>query len=152
MAVKTLNPNGATYGRVKLSKVLASTSATTLTAAYVAETDWVDTASYEVMTCIPTYVKGDETTVEVKFQWSPDGGTTVLPVTVIETPSSGVSAWVTHVLQLTPADWAATDYPNADIDSRSRPLVRAAWKATGGTPTGTIAIRWLGGWKQGYSR
>ena len=148
MATVTLDPNAATDGvsvrKVSGAKSLKST--TTLTASYVA-TDEVVTWEYELLKFVLTYVKGDETTVEILLESSDDGGTTWRKLCVAETPSSGVSALVPHVLQLTPADWSATDYPSFDVDVRAASRVRVKVKATGGTPTGTYAVSVVGGWK-----
>lgn len=83
---------------------------------------------------------GSLTSLEVKVQYSTDGGTTWRDVLVVETPSSGVSSTVVHVLQM-----AATTGGSVTVDTTAFELVRLAAKGTGTVTGSLLAIGAAGG-------
>lgn len=121
-----------------------------LTSSYVA-TSHVNATWFRTVGVWVKYVKGDETTVEVQVDLSDDGGTTWIPWVDTAAPSSGKSAVTQRTWQLTPANFAATDWVelrdlnNAPLYVGAATALRARAKATGGTPTGTLEIKFTGG-------
>lgn len=95
------------------------------------------------------YTVGDETSVQIEWEASLDGGSTwgVLPV-VLTPNSSGVSELWTHKPQFTAANVgsAATVLRSGPyvINCLGADRIRPKAQATGGTPTGTLGIRLRG--------
>lgn len=117
---------------------------TTLTSSYVAGT----VASFDEHNMIGleiTYIKGDETSLQIEIESSIDGGTTYAQQ-VTQSASGGTTTVTPNVYSFTAASMAATQRMTILINPIKGDHIRVSAKATGGTPTGTIAIRGMFGW------
>jgi hypothetical protein len=92
-----------------------------------------------------TYVKGDETSLQVKVETSIDGGVTYGQQVAI-TPSGGTSTTVPNEYSFVAASFPASQVMNILITPLKADHVRVSVKATGGTPTGTVVARGIFGW------
>lgn len=105
----------------------------TLTGSYVAGTD-ISMDGHNYAGLIIDYTKGDETSMEVKVEISHDGGTTWFQQVAEEVTSGTVAVSLSERQFTATGKYALQVYPvRAD-------LIRVSVKATGGTPTGTVAI------------
>lgn len=106
---------------------------TVLTGSYVAGTEF-STDEHNTLGILVEYTKGDETTLEMKIESSIDGGTTY-GQQVAESASSGTITATAAERQFTGSGnyWTLVSPFKADT-------VKISVKATGGTPTGTVAI------------
>ena len=138
-------PKAAISGPNTATESLEIRAVAVLTDTYV-YTSAVRVLGIEFLNLILSYVKGDETSVQIIGQtgvMSDDSveGTTWKSFWITQAPSSaGVSEVVQHVLQLTAANFAADDSGEIPINVQAKQCVRFGVKATGGTPTGTLGI------------
>lgn len=111
-----------------------------LTSSYVAGTVFsMDIQNFLGIELI--YTKGDETSCEVKLETSTDGGTTYQQQ-IVETPaSSGEIALALGYRKMT-----ATGTYSVVVSPIKADMVKISAKATGGTPTGTLAIKAITSW------
>jgi len=125
-------------------------AAAALTTSYV-YSNAIKTLGFATMLASLLYVKGSETTAQIIAQYAEttDGtvaGSTWRTFGVVQTPSAGgVSEVTKHVMQLTPANFDASDGLEIDIAVTGKQLVRFGVKYTGGSSPGTIAIKVAGG-------
>lgn len=125
-------------------------AAAALTTSYV-YSNAIRTLGFASLLTSILYVKGSEVTAQVIAQYAEttDGtvaGSTWRTFGVVQTPSAaGVSEVTKHVMQLTPANFDATDSCEIDITVTGKQMVRFGVKYTGGSAPGTIAIRVAGG-------
>lgn len=104
-----------------------------LTAAYVAGTVF-SSDEHNTLGVLVDYTKGDETSLEVKIESSIDGGTTYAQqITETATGGSIAVALAERTFTATGKYWVVVHPFKADT-------VKISVKATGGTPTGTVAI------------
>lgn len=144
MALKPL-PRTTSGGAPVVSDVLAIQAATTLT---IHATDWVDATDTVLVTGWAyivlhlDYVKGSETTVQIRILGSSDGGTTWRPVMYKATQGSGVSELTKDPLSLTPANFIAGGdsgiTPPFNVAGISR--IKVQFAGRGGSSPGTLAI------------
>jgi hypothetical protein len=93
-----------------------------------------------------TYLKGDETSHQIKVECSDDGGTTYYQQ-VTKTTSGGTTDIVPNVYTITAGSYSSgTSLIVIDIVPIKAGLIRVSTKATGGTPTGTIGIKAFTAW------
>lgn len=92
-----------------------------------------------------TYVKGDETSLEMKVESSIDGGTT-FGQQVTQTAVGGTVTLTPGIYSMTAASAAATQIFNFIINPIKGDQIKISFKATGGTPTGTVACKAITGW------
>jgi len=115
-----------------------------LTSSYVAGTVvGIDEANMIGLEC--TYVKGDETSIEIKVESSIDEGTTYAQQ-VTQSTSGGTSTLTPGIYSMTAASAAATQIFTLIITPIKGSTVRISAKATGGTPTGTLGLKAITGW------
>lgn len=115
-----------------------------LTSSYVAGTVvGLDEANMIGFEC--TYVKGDETSIELKVESSIDGGTTYAQQ-VTQSTSGGTSTLTPGIYSMTAASAAATQVFTFIVTPIKGTTVKISAKATGGTPTGTLKINAITGW------
>lgn len=132
---------GTTQGPPVVTGDVSLRASAALTGSYVASTNHVLTKGYSTATVTLTYTKGDEDSCEVKFERSNDGGTTWIALAYVAPQSSSVRAISVDVGQMTATQTVALP----PIDTSLCALFRVSAKATGGTPTGTLAISACGG-------
>lgn len=92
-----------------------------------------------------TYVKGDETSIEMKVESSIDAGST-FGQQVTQSSSGGTVTLTPGIYTMTAASAAATQIFNFIINPIKADQVKISFKSTGGTPTGTIACKAITGW------
>lgn len=108
-------------------------ASSTLTGAYVAGIVFsIDRHNFLGLEIV--YTKGDETSAQVKIEVSTDGGVTYVQQDT-ETISGG-----TITVAAGERSFAATGNYAVVVDPIRAQLVKVSTKATGGTPTGTMAI------------
>jgi hypothetical protein len=106
-------------------------AATALTSAYVAYT-YKNSGESNQVSLLVEYTKGDETTAEIKVEVSPD------QVTFYRVPTEAAASGVITVI---PAVWQLSETENYVIAlPNAYDHLRISVKATGGTPTGTMAL------------
>jgi hypothetical protein len=132
---------GTTQGPPTVTGDVTLRAAAVLTSSYVASTNHVMVKGFATASFTLVYTKGDETSCEVKFERSNDGGTTWYALAYKAAQSSSVAAISTDVGQMT-ATLSVTLPPMSVLGNA---LVRTSQKATGGTPTGTLAVLCSGG-------
>lgn len=120
-------------------------STTTLTNAYVSATA-VGIDEHNYMGIGLTYVKGDETSIQIKFESSMDYG-----VTYFQQAAGAISSEIEElepgIYQLTAANFpSGTSKITWKIHPFKSDAIKMSVKATGGTPTGTWAAVGLSGW------
>lgn len=111
-----------------------------LTSSYVAGT-LISSDTQNFLGVMLSYTKGDETSCEVKIEVSLDGGVTFFQQDVETPDATGKIALTQGYRQLTATgNYAVTIYPmKAD-------QIKISAKATGGTPTGTLAVTSVTSW------
>ncbi len=117
---------------------------TVLTGSYVAGT----IASFDEHNMVGleiTYVKGDETSIQLKVETSIDGGTTY-GQQAVQSTSGGTTTLVPNEYSLTAASFPASQVINLLINPIKGDHLKVSAKATGGSPTGTLKIRALFAW------
>lgn len=117
---------------------------TALTSSYVAGT----VASFDEHNMIGlevTYVKGDETSLQIKVESSIDNGTTY-GQQVTQSASGGTTTIAPNEYSFAAASMASTQVMNILINPIKGDHIKVSFKATGGTPTGTVKIRAIFGW------
>lgn len=92
-----------------------------------------------------TYVKGDETSLQMKVESSVDNGTTYGQQVAIAS-SGGTSTTTPNEYSFAAASMAATQIMQILITPIKADHIKIWFKATGGTPTGTVTARVLFGW------
>lgn len=92
-----------------------------------------------------TIVKNDETSFQFKVESSIDGGTT-FGQQVTLTASGGTTTLAPNEYSITGASLAATQVINFIINPIKCDQIKISVKSTGGTPTGTVAIKAITGW------
>ena len=93
-----------------------------------------------------TYLKGDETSHEIKIECSDDGGTNYYQQ-VTKTTSGGTTTIVPAIYQITAASYpSGTSKIVIDVNPIKSGLIKVSTKSTGGTPTGTIGIKAFTAW------
>lgn len=108
-----------------------------LTSSYVTQGDIITGAGYEQLVLIIDYTKGDETSLDFKVQYSDTKlFTDVLDSIVLSTDATGISTVLTNTFTVT-----ATKKFTLPIAMEGL-YWRFQAKATGGTPTGTINVRY----------
>lgn len=123
-----------------LSKSLVTVRAVAVpTSSYVAGTVFsMDTQNYVGISVV--YSKGDETSLQVKVEFSFDGGTTYTQ-TAAESTSGG-----TITGSLAERSYAATGNYLIVINPIKADTCKISVKATGGTPTGTVGVKAITSW------
>lgn len=126
--------------------VLASTQ---LTDAYVAGTI-ISVDEANMIGIIVTYVKGDETSIELKVESSIDAGSTYYQQ-LTQSASGGTVTIVPAIYSMTAASAAATQRFTFIINPIKGDTIKISVKETGGTLlpeplTGTCAIDMVTGW------
>jgi hypothetical protein len=132
---------GTTQGPPTVTGDATLRAVAVLTGDYVASTNHVLVKGFATASVTLVYTKGDETSCEVKFERSNDGGTTWYPLAYKAAQSSSVAAISTDVGQMT-ATLTVTLPPLSVLGCA---LFRVSAKATGGAPTGTLGILCSGG-------
>lgn len=132
---------GTTQGPPTVTGDATLQAATTLTDSYVATTNHVLVKGFATASVTLVYVKGDETSCEVKFERSNDGGTTWYALAYKAAQSSSVAAISTDVGQMT-ASLSVTLPPLSVLGTA---LFRVSAKATGAGTLGTLAVYCSGG-------
>lgn len=103
-----------------------------LTGAYVASTVFsVDQDNF--LSIIVSYTKGDENSMEMKIEGSPDG--TLYARQAAESTTGG-----TTTVSLDERKFSATGIYAIEVYPVRAKTVKVSLKATGGTPTGTCAL------------
>jgi hypothetical protein len=119
---------------------IAVRASSTLTAAYVASTvisiDRKNQVGFEVI-----YTKGDETSMSAKIEVSNDGGTTWVQQDAQATSGGTVSE------SLAVHQFTATGNYALVVNPVGAATIRISVLATGGTPTGTVAINAIPTWR-----
>lgn len=126
------------FGTLYASAAAVLRAATTLTSSYVA-TDPALVMGWDVCRFGLDYVKGSETVVLIK----PEGydGTTWRPLANVATQASAVREVTKDILQLTPANYAASDsVVSPAFDCRGLQQVRCSVEYSGGSAPGTLAV------------
>lgn len=119
---------------LEISQPFIVRASAVLTGSYVAGTVF-SMSNHNAIGLEVSYTKGDETSTQLKIEVSNDGGTTYAQ-SATETTSGG-----TITMALGERSFSATGvYSVLTYPVRAR-LVKVSVKATGGTPTGTIAIK-----------
>ncbi len=134
-------PNKSAYSAGQPFVIKATT---TLTASYVAGT----VASFDEHNAIGleiTYVKGDETSMEIKVEDSIDGGT-VYGQEVAKATSGGTTTVTPNEYSFTAASMASTQIMSLLITPVKGDHVKVSFKKTGGSAPGTVAIRAMFAW------
>lgn len=134
-------PNKTTYapGQPFVFRA-AAVPTTSYVAGTIASFDEHNMAGLEI-----TYVKGDETSITIKVETSIDGGTTY-GQQAAQTTSGGTTTIVPNEYLFTAASQPASALINLLITPVKGDHLRVSVKSTGGTPTGTVAIRGIFGW------
>lgn len=132
---------GTTQGPPVVTGDATLQAATTLTSAYVETTNHVLVKGFATASFTLVYTKGDEDSIQIKFERSNDGGTTWYPLAYKAAQSGGVAAISVDVAQMS-ATQSVTLPPMSVLGAA---LVRTSQKATNGTPTGTLAVYCSGG-------
>lgn len=117
---------------------------TTLTNAYVAGT----VASFDEHNMIGleiTYIKGSETTMNIKVESSVDGGVTY-GQQVTQSASGGTTTITPNIYAFTAASMAATQIISLLINPIKGDHIRVSVEYAGGSGPGTVAIRGMFGW------
>ena len=97
------------------------------------------------------YVKGDETSIEIKVESTSDptstaSGSVTWYQQVTQSASGGTVTLVPAIYTMTAASAAATQPWTIIINPVKGQMYRISVKATGGTPTGTIGVKAVLGW------
>jgi len=119
-------------------------AATATTTSYVAGTV-VTCDEHNAIGIQITIVKNDETSFQIKVESSIDGGTT-FSQQVTQSASGGTVTLVPAEYSFTGASLAATQLINLIISPIKADQIKISVKSTGGTPTGTVAIKAITGW------
>lgn len=117
---------------------------TTLTSSYVAGT----IASFDEHNMVGleiTFIKGSETTLNVKVESSIDGGVTY-GQQVTQLASGGTTTITPNIYTFTAANMAAAQVMNILITPIKGDHIRVSAQYAGGSGPGTIAIRGIFGW------
>lgn len=112
---------------------------TALTAAYVAATVTEIERAGAVGILIP-WTQGDETSIEVKLEFTDEAGTVLWQEPTFSAPSSGVSTGLPKSYTFAKASWPTGVVPCIPISCGIPQKVKVWVKATGGTPTGTYKV------------
>jgi len=113
-------------------------AATTLTGTYAVQGNVISAHAYDQITLFCSWVKGDETSCEIKLEFSDTAAfTNAYDQIVVNTDAAGESTILSR---------------NYTVDTASKKFIlniasqgfyfRVKAKATGGTPTGTLAINY----------
>jgi len=118
-----------------------------LTSAYVAASV-ITVDEHNFLGINLAYTKGDETSMSMKVEVSTDGGTTWYQQTT-ETVSGGEISVALGERKYTATGNYSTvvspiKVPSSDTSDKGQ--LRVSFKATGGTPTGTVAAELITGW------
>ena len=127
---------GTTQGPPDTSGDATLQTATTLASTYTATTNHVLAKGYSEVVFKFVYTKGDETTLQIRPEGSSDGGTTWYPLAYKAPQATGVSELTADIMQIT----GTLTVASPPMDRLGHALVRCSVKATGGTPTGTLAV------------
>jgi len=94
------------------------------------------------------YTKGDETSMQMKIEVSTDGGTTYYQQTTETNSGGAVTVALAERTYSATGKYSTTVFPIKVPTSVStgKGIVRVSFKATGGTPTGTVAAEIVTGW------
>lgn len=144
MALKAL-PRSTSGGPPVVSDVLAIQAAATAT---IHATNWVTATDDALVTGWASivlhidYVKGSETTAQVRVLGSSDNGATWRPVAYKATQSGGVSEVTKDPLSLTPANFTAggDSFISPPFNVAGLSQVRVQFAGRGGSSAGTLAI------------
>jgi len=123
------------------TRTIAVDPVATLTAGFTHSDNFVRVRDRDWLIPVFAYTKGDETTVEILMQHSPDNGVSWLDYMTDPTPVAGVVVPLAIVWQYSATSTVAPE----PISVTAMDLIRFASKATGGTPTGTLGISVMGG-------
>lgn len=140
--VNTSRPNN--WKSAGGSMILVKALATLLTTSYVA-TSWMPVGRWTRGSFIIVWTLGDETTIETAVATSEDGGTTTIIDTTVAAPSAGQSSVRPLNLQFTASQYTTTGVLRIDMDLSAVDRVLLKIKSTGGTPTGTYGVYFVGG-------
>lgn len=117
---------------------------TTLTSSYVAGTV-ASLDEHNMLGLEITYIKGSETTFNLKLESSIDGGTTY-GQQVTQSASGGTTTITPNVYAFTAASQAATQVISLLINPIKADHIRVSIEYAGGSTPGTVAIRGMFGW------
>lgn len=134
-------PNKTAYAPVQ---PFLFTDTIALTTSYVAGT----VASFDEHNALGleiTYVKGSETTLNIKVESSIDGGTTY-GQQIAQSTSGGTTTVTPNVYAFTAASMASTQVMNILITPIKGDHIRVSFEYAGGSTPGTVKIRGLFGW------
>lgn len=141
MALVVFPVCGTTQGPPTVTGDAELRASAVLTGDYVASTNHVLVKGFATASFTLVYTKGDEDSVQIKFERSNDGGTTWYPLAYKAAQSGGVAAISVDVAQMT-ATQSVTLPPMSVLGAA---LLRTSQKATNGSPTGTLAVYCSGG-------
>jgi len=125
---------------IELQQPRSVRASAALTNAYVVGTNTVSFERHNSLGIEVSYTKGDETSMQMKVEVSNDGGTTWAQETT-ETTTAGTVA-----IALAERSYSASGVYSTFLRPVRAGLARISVKATGGTPTGTVAIRAYPSW------
>lgn len=112
-------------------------AATVLNSSYTVVGSVINVKGFDQLSFVLKYTKGDETTMELKVQFSDTSAfTDAYERIVTDTSAAGVSTILENTFQ-------RTNSSNFELPISVRGwYVRLMQKATGGTPTGTLAAKY----------
>lgn len=114
----------------------AVTDALAASGTYQGTANNVSAVGWEYVVFVFDYTKGDETTLQIRPEGSPDDGSTWVPLGYQAAQGSGVSELTKDILQITGTLRVAT----RPMSCKGYKLVRCSLNTTGGTPTGTCVV------------
>lgn len=130
------------------SNTIVVAGATVLTSSYVAGAI-ISGGEYNALCLLVTYVKGDETSIQVKVEATndsiPASGSNWYQQVTLST-SGGTVTLTPAIYSMTAASAAATQKWTVIVNPVKAQGYRVSWQATGGTPTGTIGIQAFLAW------
>ncbi len=107
---------------------------TALTGSYVAGTDLTSVDGASQLMLLVDYTRGDETNMDIKVEFYWEGLAEGADLHQLTYGDIGTSATAINLNILEYSVTAKTAFPLDNMGGR----VKISWKATGGTPTGTI--------------
>ena len=131
---------------VKQGEVTKIVDADTVTNAYQVGTIY-NCERHGSVAVLLSFVKGLSTTLDFKFEFSADGGTTWYQEVTTAAPSSGVSDARPHAKTVTGANLAAgaNSFILALLDTNAFNRLRVSYKGSGGTQDEDLTIECAGG-------
>lgn len=122
-------------------------SSAVLTASYVAATI-ITIDEHNFFGVNVAYTKGDETSMQMKIEVSTDGGTTWFQQQTESTSGGTITVAAAERSYSATGNYSTIVYPIKvpTSDTADQGQVRVSFKATGGSPTGTVAAESVIGW------